>query len=155
MLVVQEDWDEESLIRNNRIQNAVLNTLNQTLHAPAYQSVLQRYGISGAVISAVDLIHGLGRYAGMDSIEVEGVTGLYDTNYEGKARGALEALKTHDLVYVHIEGPDEAAVGAALRQAVLDLDADARIAHRKDRVPGIMRTFSTHPMLRLVFEPPP
>lgn len=47
VLVVQEDWDEDSLIRNNRIQNAVLNTLNQTLHAPAYQSVLQRYGISG------------------------------------------------------------------------------------------------------------
>ncbi len=47
VLVVQEDWDEDSLIRNNRIQNAVLNTLNQTLHAPAYQSVLQRYGIDG------------------------------------------------------------------------------------------------------------
>lgn len=47
VLVVQEDWDEDSLIRNNRIQTAVLNTLNQTLHAPAYQSVLQRYGISG------------------------------------------------------------------------------------------------------------
>ncbi|MEZ5769186.1 MAG: hypothetical protein R3D80_17080 [Paracoccaceae bacterium] len=47
VLVVQEDWDEDSLIRNNRIQTAVLNTLNQTLHAPAYQSVLERYGISG------------------------------------------------------------------------------------------------------------
>jgi len=47
VLVVQEDWDEDSLIRNNRIQTAVLNTLNQTLHAPAYQSVLQRYGIDG------------------------------------------------------------------------------------------------------------
>lgn len=47
VLVVQEDWDQDSLIRNNRIQTAVLNTLNQTLHAPAYQTVLQRYGITG------------------------------------------------------------------------------------------------------------
>lgn len=75
---------------------------------PTMLTLQQRYRVTGAVISAVDLIHGLGRYAGMDSIEVEGVTGLYDTNYEGKARGALQALQDHDLVYVHIEGPDEA-----------------------------------------------
>ncbi len=75
---------------------------------PTMETLRQRYGITGAVISAVDLIHGLGRYAGMDSVEVEGVTGLYDTNYEGKAAGALQALRDHDLVYVHIEGPDEA-----------------------------------------------
>ncbi|MBW1881088.1 MAG: phosphoglycerate mutase, partial [Deltaproteobacteria bacterium] len=52
--------------------------------------------------------HGLGRYAGMTSIPVEGATGLYDTNYEGKARAAPNALEDHDLVFVHIEGPDEA-----------------------------------------------
>jgi 2,3-bisphosphoglycerate-independent phosphoglycerate mutase len=68
----------------------------------------ERFGIRGAVISAVDLIHGLGCYAGMTSIEVEGATGLFDTNYEGKARAALYALENHDLVYVHVEGPDEA-----------------------------------------------
>jgi 2,3-bisphosphoglycerate-independent phosphoglycerate mutase len=75
---------------------------------PTMRTLQQRFGIDGAVISAVDLIHGLGRYAGMTSIEVEGVTGLFDTNYEGKARAAREALRDHDLVYVHVEGPDEA-----------------------------------------------
>lgn len=62
----------------------------------------------GSVISAVDLINGIGYYAGLRRIRVEGATGLYDTNYEGKAAAALEALKTDDLVYLHIEASDEA-----------------------------------------------
>ncbi len=75
---------------------------------PTMRTLQQRFGVTGAVISAVDLIHGLGRYAGLTSIEVEGATGLFDTNYEGKAAAAREALRDHDLVYVHVEGPDEA-----------------------------------------------
>lgn len=63
---------------------------------------------SGAVISAVDLIRGIGVYAGLEVINVEGATGLYDTNYEGKAQAALKALKTKDFVYLHIEASDEA-----------------------------------------------
>lgn len=63
---------------------------------------------SGAVISAVDLIKGLGVYAGLESIDVEGATGLYDTNYEGKTAAALAALKVKDFVYLHIEASDEA-----------------------------------------------
>ena len=62
----------------------------------------------GSVISAVDLINGIGHYAGLRRIAVEGATGLYDTNYENKAAAALEALKTDDLVYLHIEASDEA-----------------------------------------------
>lgn len=62
----------------------------------------------GAVISAVDLINGIGYYAGLRRIVVEGATGLYDTNYEGKAAAALEALKSDDFVYLHIEASDEA-----------------------------------------------
>lgn len=62
----------------------------------------------GAVITAVDLIRGIGRYAGLRCIEVEGVTGLYNTNYEGKAQAAIEALKTDDFVYLHVEASDEA-----------------------------------------------
>lgn len=62
----------------------------------------------GAVISAVDLIHGIGYYAGLRSINVEGATGLYNTNYENKVAAALEALKTDDFVYLHIEASDEA-----------------------------------------------
>jgi 2,3-bisphosphoglycerate-independent phosphoglycerate mutase len=62
----------------------------------------------GAVISAVDLINGIGYYAGLRRIAVEGATGLYDTSYENKAAAALEALKTNDLVYLHVEASDEA-----------------------------------------------
>lgn len=62
----------------------------------------------GSVITAVDLIRGIGRYAGLRVIEVEGATGLYDTNYEGKAQAAIEALKTDDFVYLHVEASDEA-----------------------------------------------
>lgn len=63
---------------------------------------------SGAVISAVDLIRGIGVYAGLEVIMVEGATGLYDTNYEGKAQAALDALKEKDFVYLHVEASDEA-----------------------------------------------
>ena len=62
----------------------------------------------GSVISAVDLINGIGYYAGLHRIAVEGATGLYDTNYENKAAAAIEALKTDDFVYLHIEASDEA-----------------------------------------------
>jgi 2,3-bisphosphoglycerate-independent phosphoglycerate mutase len=75
---------------------------------PQMETMEERFGVRGAVISAVDLIKGLGRYAGMDIIEVEGATGLSDTNYEGKAEAAIDALEDHDMVYVHVEATDEA-----------------------------------------------
>lgn len=78
-------------------------------YRPAMQTMQELYGFkSGSVISAVDLIRGIGVYAGLKVIEVEGATGLYDTNYEGKAYAALEALKTNDFVYLHVEASDEA-----------------------------------------------
>ena len=76
---------------------------------PQMETLEQLYGIkSGSVISAVDLIMGIGVYAGLKPIHVEGATGLFDTNYEGKARAAIDALKKDDFVYLHIEAPDEA-----------------------------------------------
>ena len=75
---------------------------------PQMETLQERFGIQGAVITAVDLIKGLGIYAGMDVIPVEGATGLYDTNYEGKAEACLQALENYDLVYVHVEAADEA-----------------------------------------------
>jgi 2,3-bisphosphoglycerate-independent phosphoglycerate mutase len=75
---------------------------------PEMETFQQRFGIRGAVISAVDLIMGLGLYAGMDVIRVEGATGLWDTNYEGKAAACVKAIQDHDLVYVHVEATDEA-----------------------------------------------
>lgn len=78
-------------------------------YRPAMQTMPEMYGFGkGAVISAVDLIRGIGVYAGLEVIQVEGATGLYDTNYEGKAQAALDALKTNDFVYLHIEASDEA-----------------------------------------------
>jgi 2,3-bisphosphoglycerate-independent phosphoglycerate mutase len=75
---------------------------------PVMKTFRELYDRSGAVISAVDLIQGLGVYAGMERIVVEGATGLSDTNYEGKAAAALDALERHDFVYVHVEATDEA-----------------------------------------------
>jgi len=77
-------------------------------YKPQMKTLKELYGLSGAVISAVDLIKGIGVYAGLEVIEVEGATGLYDTNYEGKAQAALDALKRTDFVYLHIEASDEA-----------------------------------------------
>ena len=77
--------------------------------APSMDTYGERYGITGAVISAVDLVNGIGRSAGLDVISVEGATGYVDTNYKGKVDAALEALETRDFVYLHIEAPDEAA----------------------------------------------
>ncbi len=78
-------------------------------YRPRMETLMQRYGIrDGVVISAVDLIKGIGVYAGLKPVDVEGATGLYTTNYEGKARAALDALRTHDFVFLHIEASDEA-----------------------------------------------
>jgi 2,3-bisphosphoglycerate-independent phosphoglycerate mutase len=78
-------------------------------YKPTMPTLEEMFGIKkSAVISAVDLIHGIGVYAGMEVIHVEGATGLYDTNYEGKAEAAVDALKTNDFVYLHIEASDEA-----------------------------------------------
>ncbi|TDN95696.1 cofactor-independent phosphoglycerate mutase [Sunxiuqinia elliptica] len=78
-------------------------------YKPQMPTLKELFGIEkSAVISAVDLIQGIGVYAGMDVIKVEGATGLYDTNYEGKAEATIQALKDHDLVYLHIEASDEA-----------------------------------------------
>jgi 2,3-bisphosphoglycerate-independent phosphoglycerate mutase len=75
---------------------------------PKYPKLKDKYSITGAVISAVDVIKGIGTYAGMSIIEVPGATGYIDTNYEGKAKYALKSLENHDFVLVHVEAPDEA-----------------------------------------------
>ena len=78
-------------------------------YKPQMPTLNELFGIEkSAVISAVDLIQGIGVYAGMDVIKVDGATGLYDTNYEGKAQATIDALKDHDLVYLHVEASDEA-----------------------------------------------
>ncbi|HOD34548.1 MAG TPA: cofactor-independent phosphoglycerate mutase [Syntrophales bacterium] len=75
--------------------------------APTFDTLTVKYGIQGAMISAVDLLNGIAVCAGMEIIRVPGVTGYIDTNYAGKAMGALSALKEKDLAFVHVEAPDE------------------------------------------------
>ena len=79
-------------------------------YRPSMSTLMQLYPEikSGSVISAVDLIRGIGHYAGLDVIKVNGATGLADTNYEGKVKAAIEALEKQDFVYLHIEASDEA-----------------------------------------------
>lgn len=75
---------------------------------PAMPSFKEIYDKTGAVISAVDLVRGIGVCAGLDVVKVPGMTGFLDTNFEGKATYAIEALKDYDYVFVHVEAPDEA-----------------------------------------------
>lgn len=93
--------------------------------APAFPLFKDLYRKTGAIISAVDLVKGIGIYAGFDIIDVPGATGFLDTNYRGKAEYALEAMKDHDFVVVHVEAPDEAGhMGDAKAkiQAIEDFD---------------------------------
>lgn len=126
----------------------------------------------GSVISAVDLINGIGYYAGLRRLTVEGATGLYDTNYENKAAAALEALKTDDFVYLHVEASDEAghegdvdlkirtienldsrAIGP-IYEAVKDWDEPVAIAVLPDHpTPCKLRTHTAEPVPFLIWYP--
>jgi 2,3-bisphosphoglycerate-independent phosphoglycerate mutase len=94
---------------------------------PQVPTLKERFGLSGAVISAVDLIRGIGLYAGLKPIMVPGATGFLDTNYAGKVAAALQAVQEGaDLVFIHVEAPDEAGHSGELKlklQAIEDFDA--------------------------------
>ena len=93
--------------------------------APAFPLFSELYGLKGAIISAVDLVNGIGIYAGLDVIQVPGATGYLDTNYKGKGEYAMKALDDHDFVFVHVEAPDEAGHMGNLKakiQAIEDFD---------------------------------
>lgn len=102
--------------------------------SPGYRPQMEHFSVRfpkvgrGAVISAVDLINGIGHYAGLRRITVEGATGLYDTNYENKVAAALAALRTDDFVYLHIEASDEAGHegDVALKMRTIE-DLDSRV----------------------------
>ncbi len=98
---------------------------------PKMATLQELHGITGAVISAVDLIRGVGVYAGLDVIMVPGATGLIDTNYEGKADACIAALADHDFVFVHVEAPDEAGHSRDLKQKILAIEyLDSRLISR-------------------------
>ena len=89
---------------------------------PQMPAFKEKFGKEGAIISAVDLIKGIGKIIGFKVIDVEGATGFYDTNYQGKAKSALKALEEVDLVYIHIEATDEAGHNQDLRMKITCLE---------------------------------
>lgn len=136
---------------------------------PVMKTLQERFGIRGAVISAVNLIKGLGVYAGFGIMQVKGATGLYNTNYEGKADASLVALEKYDLVFVHVEASDEAGhegnvnlkiktieyfdyrlVGRVLR----GIHEKVRIALLPDHLtPIAVRTHVADPVPFLIYDP--
>ena len=107
-LLPQHPFNQERAQRGERQANSIWPWSGG--YRPSMQTLMEQYPQvkSGAVISAVDLIQGIGKYAGLRIIKVPGATGLADTNYEGKAQAAIEALQTDDFVFVHVEATDEA-----------------------------------------------
>ena len=85
---------------------------------PVMPTLTDLYGINGSVIAAVDLIKGLGKWAGLDDVKVEGATGFLDTNYRGKAEAALNVLEYQDIAFLHVEAPDEAGHMGNAREKV-------------------------------------
>lgn len=140
-------------------------------YRPQMETLQELFGVnSGTVISAVDLIMGIGRYAGLKPVHVEGATGLYDTNYEGKAQAAIEALKNDDFVYLHIEASDEAGhegdyalktktieyldsrVVKPIYEAIKDWDEPITIAVLPDHpTPCHLKTHTNNPIPFLIY----
>jgi 2,3-bisphosphoglycerate-independent phosphoglycerate mutase len=123
----------------------------RSLSIPTFR---EKYGLTGAVISAVDLVKGLGICAGLSSIDVPGATGYLDTNYEGKARAALDALKTVDFVYLHVEAPDEAGHKGNIDEKIQAIeDFDRRVVRLV--VEGLRDNFTDYRVLVLPDHPTP
>jgi len=113
--VIRRSWDflEGHPVNMNRRKRGLNEATSvwlwgqgRALNIPLFND---KFGLQGGVISAVDLLRGIGVYAGLKPIEVEGATGYLDTNYSGKAEEALEALNNLDFMFVHVEAPDEAS----------------------------------------------
>lgn len=142
-------------------------------YRPRMQTLMERFGIdSGVVISAVDLIRGIGVYAGLKPILVEGATGLWNTNYEGKVAAAIAALKDNDFVFLHIEASDEAGhegdynlkiktienldsrVCKPILEAVQQMNEPVAIAVLPDHpTPCRIRTHTGEPVPFLIYRP--
>ena len=113
---------------------------------PSIPLFLDKYGLRGGMISAVDLLNGIATCAGMEIIRVPGATGYLDTDYEAKARYAIEALKRLDFVYLHIEAPDEAGHMGSLHEKILAIErVDAMIGIIMEEFTGIIAVLPDHP----------
>lgn len=154
-----------NLRRNQRCKKAA-NSVWPWGHGkrPKLRSLTENFGITGSVVAAVDLMKGIGKYAGLEVIDVPGATGYLDTNYVGKVQAALESLRRKDFVYLHVEAPDEASHSGYLdlkKTAIEDFDEKVvgpliqglkeftrwRVLLMPDhRTPVSLRTHSTDPV---------
>jgi 2,3-bisphosphoglycerate-independent phosphoglycerate mutase len=115
---------------------------------PVMPSLKERYGLNGAIISAVDLTKGIGIYAGMKVINVPGATGYIDTNYTGKAEYGVTSLQEADLVYIHIEAPDEASHEGSVEKKIKAIeDIDALV------IGTVLRMLKSHEQYRILILP--
>jgi 2,3-bisphosphoglycerate-independent phosphoglycerate mutase len=113
---------------------------------PAVPPYDQKYGKRGGVISAVDLLNGIARCAGMEVISVPGATGYLDTDYDAKARYALDAIERLDFVYVHIESPDEAGHLGSVEEKVKAIErVDGVVGTIRDQFNGVLAVLPDHP----------
>ncbi len=115
---------------------------------PTLKPFQEKFKLHGAIISAVDLVNGIGRLAGLDVINVPGATGYYDTDYKAKADYALRALKDHDFVFIHIESPDEAGHNGDVAEKIQAIE---RID--KDIVGTVLNHFGDHSDVRIMVLP--
>ncbi|MBF0521738.1 MAG: cofactor-independent phosphoglycerate mutase [Candidatus Omnitrophica bacterium] len=115
---------------------------------PQMPLFVEKYNLKGGIISAVDLVNGLGKLIGLEIVKVPGITGYYDTNYLGKAEYALKALKKNDFVYIHIEAPDEAGHNGDIKAKI------SCIEHiDKDIVGTVLNYFKSHDDIRILVVP--
>ena len=113
---------------------------------PAFPLFSQKYNRTGGMISAVDLLNGIARCAGMEVIKVPGATGYLDTDYMAKARYALDAIKRLDFVYVHIEAPDEAGHLGSVEEKVRAIEnVDRVVGAIREKFDGIVAVLPDHP----------
>jgi 2,3-bisphosphoglycerate-independent phosphoglycerate mutase len=115
-------------------------------HKPAFPPFAEKYGMKGGMISAVDLLNGIARCAGMEVISVPGATGYLDTDYDAKARYALDAIRRLDFVYVHIEAPDEAGHLGSIEEKVKAIErVDGVVGTIREKFDGVLAVLPDHP----------
>ncbi len=113
---------------------------------PSFPPFKDKYGKNGGIISAVDLLKGIARYAGMEVIDVPGATGYLDTDYEAKARYALDAIRHLDFLYLHIESPDEAGHLGSVEEKVRAIErVDDVVGMIHEQFDGVIAVLPDHP----------
>jgi 2,3-bisphosphoglycerate-independent phosphoglycerate mutase len=149
--------EAQKILQNHRVNRARQESREKPANAiwlwgqgkaPSLVPITQRFGLEGSVISAVDLMKGIGHYAGLEIVNVPGATGYLDTNYAGKAEYALREIAKKDFVYVHVEAPDEASHNGNLKDKIQAIeDFDGKI------VGPILRGLEKHEHFRLLVLP--